>query len=89
MSKNHFQKPSDLLLQCWRSICLNEIDRYKICLTDGSGYVDHGADIFDDEEDEEGDVMDRKSKRKKKDKKGKPVDASKYKFRKEERALRL
>ncbi|VDM79663.1 unnamed protein product, partial [Strongylus vulgaris] len=34
----------------------------------GSGYVDHGADIFDDEEEEE-DVGDRKSKKKKKDKK--------------------
>ncbi|EYC39595.1 hypothetical protein Y032_0650g1135 [Ancylostoma ceylanicum] len=36
---------------------------------DGSGYVDHGADIFDDEEDEEDDMVDRKSKKKRKDKK--------------------
>ncbi|KAK6731230.1 hypothetical protein RB195_007596 [Necator americanus] len=35
---------------------------------DGSGYVDHGADIFDDEEDEE-DLSEKRSKRKKKDKK--------------------
>lgn len=35
---------------------------------DGSGYVDHGADIFDDEEDEYDEEIDRKS-RKKKDKK--------------------
>ncbi|KAK6014440.1 DNA polymerase [Ostertagia ostertagi] len=37
---------------------------------DGSGYVDHGADIFDDEEDYyDEEEVDKKSKKKKKDKK--------------------
>ncbi|WKX92015.1 hypothetical protein Q1695_010220 [Nippostrongylus brasiliensis] len=36
---------------------------------DGSGYVDHGADIFDDEDDYDEEESDRKGKKKKKDKK--------------------